>query len=140
MGPAMTSRTARPLPGPYRSIPVRGSPHRWGLGGAETLRDVSRALCYSGPMAATASGIAMRGISKRFGDVQALAGVDFALRRNEVHVLAGENGAGKTTLMNVLAGLYQADAGDITVDGRPVRIGSPRDALDAGIWMVHQHF
>ena len=91
-------------------------------------------------MVVAASGIAMRGINKRFGDVQALAGVDFALRRNEVHVLAGENGAGKTTLMNVLAGLYQADAGDITVDGRPVRIGSPRDALDAGIGMVHQHF
>src|SRR5579885_1610082 len=88
----------------------------------------------------TDSGIVLRGISKRFGDVQALAGVDFALRRHEVHVVAGENGAGKTTLMNVLAGLYRPDAGEIAIDGRPVHIGSPRDALRLGIGMVHQHF
>ncbi len=82
----------------------------------------------------------MVGIAKRFGDVQALTGVDFTLRRHEVHVVAGENGAGKTTLMNVLAGLYQPDAGHIAIDDRPVRITSPRDALDLGIGMVHQHF
>ncbi|MHB1134902.1 MAG: ABC transporter ATP-binding protein [Chloroflexota bacterium] len=84
--------------------------------------------------------IAMRGIGKRFGDVQALAGADFELRRQEVRVLVGENGAGKTSLMNVLAGLYQPDEGEILVDGRPARIASPRDALDHGIGMVHQHF
>ena len=82
----------------------------------------------------------MRGIAKRFGEVVALDSVDFSLRRREVHALAGENGAGKTTLMNVLAGLYQADAGEVAIDGRPVRIGSPRDALKLGIGMVHQHF
>lgn len=85
-------------------------------------------------------GIVMRAICKRFGDVQALAGVDFSLRRGEIHALVGENGAGKTTLMNVLAGLYQPDAGEIAVDGRQVRISSPRKALDLGIGMVHQHF
>jgi len=82
----------------------------------------------------------MRGISKSFGDVRALVDVDFELRHEEVHALAGENGAGKTTLMNVLAGLYQPDAGEIRVDGRPVRIGSPRAAIELGIGMVHQHF
>ena len=86
------------------------------------------------------SGIAMRGISKRFDRVQALVGVDFSLRRREVHALVGENGAGKTTLMNVLAGLCQPDAGKIVMDGRPVRISSPRRALELGIGMVHQHF
>ena len=84
--------------------------------------------------------IELRDIRKRFGQVRALAGVDFAVRRGEVHVLAGENGAGKTTLMNVLAGLYQPDAGEVVVRGRAVRITCPRDALGLGIGMVHQHF
>ena len=82
----------------------------------------------------------MLGIVKSFGSVRALDSVDFELPRNEVHVLAGENGAGKTTLMNVLAGLYGADAGSIEIDGAAVTIGSPRDAIDVGIGMVHQHF
>ena len=62
------------------------------------------------------------------------------LRPREVHVLAGENGSGKTTLMNVLSGLYRADAGTLWADGHQVVLGSPRDALRLGIGMVHQHF
>ncbi|MDR7483471.1 MAG: ABC transporter ATP-binding protein [Armatimonadota bacterium] len=83
--------------------------------------------------------VEMRGVWKRFGDVVALAGVDVAVRSGEIHALLGENGAGKTTLVNVLAGLYRADAGEIRLEGRPVRIASPRDAVTLGIGMVHQH-
>jgi general nucleoside transport system ATP-binding protein len=81
-----------------------------------------------------------RGIVKRFPGVLANDAVDFDLRRGEVHALLGENGAGKSTLMNILAGLYRPDAGDIRVEGRPVAFGSPRDAIAAGLGMVHQHF
>src|SRR3954462_6431976 len=82
----------------------------------------------------------MRGIEKRFGGVHALRGVDFQLRRGEVHALLGENGAGKSTLMNILSGLYEADEGTIAVQGAPVTIRSPRDAIAAGLGMIHQHF
>jgi general nucleoside transport system ATP-binding protein len=83
--------------------------------------------------------VEMRGVTKRFGQTVALRGVDLALRRGEIHGLLGENGAGKTTLMNVLSGLYRADAGTIVLDGRRVDIRSPADALAHGIGMVHQH-
>jgi simple sugar transport system ATP-binding protein len=83
--------------------------------------------------------VEMRGIAKRFGETEALRGVDFSVRRGEIHGLLGENGAGKTTLMNVLSGLYRADRGEVLVDGRPVAIRSPHDALGQGIGMVHQH-
>ena len=83
--------------------------------------------------------VEMRGVAKRFGETVALRGVDLALRRGEIHGLLGENGAGKTTLMNVLSGLYRADAGAVALDGRPVEIRSPADALGLGIGMVHQH-
>ncbi len=80
------------------------------------------------------------GIAKRFGSVQALRGADFALAPGDIHALLGENGAGKSTLMHVLFGLLAPDAGLIEVGGRPVRIGRPREAMDLGIGMVHQHF
>lgn len=81
-----------------------------------------------------------RGIVKQFPGVLANDRVDFELRRGEVHALLGENGAGKSTLMNILAGLYRPDAGEIEVEGVPVAFGSPRDAIGAGLGMVHQHF
>src|SRR5438105_12545049 len=84
--------------------------------------------------------VQMRGITKRFPGVVANDGVDFAAAGGEVHALLGENGAGKSTLSNILTGLYRPDEGEILVYGRPVEFSAPRDALDAGICMVHQHF
>ncbi|NLC98549.1 MAG: ATP-binding cassette domain-containing protein, partial [Actinomycetales bacterium] len=82
----------------------------------------------------------MTGIQKRFGPVNALIGVDLEVQPGEVHGLLGGNGAGKTTLMNVLYGLYDADGGAIEIDGSTATIKSPRDALAAGVGMVHQTF
>src|SRR5512140_40995 len=82
----------------------------------------------------------LKGIVKAFGGRPANDGVDLVLRAGEVAALLGENGAGKTTLMNILYGLYRPDAGEILIDGRPVEIRSPKDALRLGIGMVHQHF
>ena len=82
----------------------------------------------------------MRGIRKRFGDLQALDGVDLVVNEGEIHALVGENGAGKTTLMNVLYGLYHPDSGTIRYRERDVRITGPRDAIALGIGMIHQHF
>src|SRR5436190_15498216 len=82
----------------------------------------------------------MRGITKRFPGVVANERVDFEAAAGEVHALLGENGAGKSTLSNILTGLYRPDDGEIFVDGRQVHFHAPRDALEAGISMVHQHF
>src|SRR5436853_5510073 len=84
--------------------------------------------------------VALRGITKRFPGVVANDNIDFEAAEGEVHALLGENGAGKTTLSNILTGLYRPDEGEILLYGRPLELHSPRDALDAGIAMVHQHF
>ncbi len=86
----------------------------------------------------TAPLLNMRGVTKRFGGVQALRGVDFDLHAGEIHALLGENGAGKSTLMGVLAGVHAPDEGSVEIDGQPVHFASPRDAQAAGIATIFQ--
>ena len=82
----------------------------------------------------------LKGITKRFGTLVANDAIDLVVESGQIHSLLGENGAGKSTLMNVLYGLYKADAGQILLDGKPVEFAGPGDAMAAGIGMVHQHF
>ena len=84
--------------------------------------------------------IEMRGITKRYPGVLANDHIDLDVRPGEIHALLGENGAGKSTLMNILYGLADPDEGEILMDGQPVTIKNPSDAIDRGISMVHQHF
>ncbi|HET7031305.1 MAG TPA: ABC transporter ATP-binding protein [Candidatus Limnocylindrales bacterium] len=87
-----------------------------------------------------APALEMRGITKRYPGVVANDHIDLDVRPGEIHALLGENGAGKTTLMNILYGLARPDEGEILIDGSPVRIADPTDAIARGINMVHQHF
>ena len=88
----------------------------------------------------TVCAIELRNITKRFGSVVANDGINLALNRGEILSLLGENGSGKTTLMNMLAGIYFPDEGEILVEGKPVSIRSPKDAFQYGIGMIHQHY
>ena len=79
-------------------------------------------------------------LSKSFGGFKALSDVSLSVRKGEIRAVLGENGAGKTTLMNVIYGLYRPDSGQITIDGNPVELHSPADAIRHRIGMIHQHF
>jgi simple sugar transport system ATP-binding protein len=92
------------------------------------------------PAARADPAIELVGIDKHFGPVHANRAVDLQIAAGTIHGIVGENGAGKSTLMNILYGYYQADRGVIRVDGQERAIGSPEDAIRAGIGMVHQHF
>ena len=91
-------------------------------------------------MSQTTHAVEFKGITKRFGSNTANDSVDLYLDRGVIMSLLGENGSGKTTLMNMLAGIYFPDEGEILIDGKPVSIRSPKDAFDNGIGMIHQHF
>ena len=84
--------------------------------------------------------IEMRNIVKRFGNFTANDGINLTVHKGEIHAILGENGAGKSTLMNQLYGLLKPTSGDILVNGKKIEMNNPRDAIDAGIGMVHQHF
>jgi simple sugar transport system ATP-binding protein len=79
-----------------------------------------------------------RNVQKHFGHVVALRKANFTLRPNEVHAIVGDNGAGKSTLIKIISGVFQADAGEIAIDGRPVSIANPREARELGIETVYQ--
>src|SRR4051794_13015680 len=87
---------------------------------------------------ASAPTVAIRGLSKRYGGVQALVDMHLEVGRGHVHAVVGENGAGKSTLMKILAGVVRADAGEIELDGRPAALMSPKDAAAHGIGIVYQ--
>ncbi len=84
--------------------------------------------------------IELRAINKRFGNVRANKDVSLSILPGTIHGVIGENGAGKSTLMSILFGFYVADSGEILINGKPFRVSGPRDAIAAGIGMVHQHF
>ncbi len=84
--------------------------------------------------------IELQNITKRFGSVVANDKINLSVRKGEILCVLGENGSGKTTLMNMISGIYYPEEGRITVDGREVKIRSPKDSFDLGIGMVHQHF
>jgi simple sugar transport system ATP-binding protein len=108
------------------------------------MTDASDSTDQGSPAEPTETNVApaleMRGITKRYPGVVANDHINLTVRPGEIHALLGENGAGKTTLMNVLYGLATPDEGEILLDGQPVRIAGPSDAIARGINMVHQHF
>ena len=105
----------------------------WAACGPRGLSVLSREV-------ALAPAIELDGIDKRFGAVHANKAIDLVVERGTIHGIVGENGAGKSTLMSILYGFYEADAGEIRVNGTARRIRSSQDAIAAGIGMVHQHF
>ena len=82
----------------------------------------------------------LKNINKSFGHVQANKNINLIINQGTIHGIIGENGAGKSTLMSIVYGLYQADSGSIRVNGKEVKLKSPRDSIESGIGMVHQHF
>ena len=86
------------------------------------------------------SGLSLRGVTKRFGTLTANDHIDLDMVPGRIHCLLGENGAGKSTLMNILYGLLDSDEGQVFIDGTQQHFANPRQAMAAGIGMVHQHF
>ena len=84
--------------------------------------------------------VSMRDITKTFGNVVATDKMNLVVAEGEIHALLGENGAGKSTLMNMLSGIYIPDSGHIFIGGKEVKFSSPRDAINAGVGTIHQHF
>ena len=82
----------------------------------------------------------LRNITKTFGKVKANDEVSLKVEKGTIHAIVGENGAGKSTIMRIAYGFYRADSGEIVIDGKPVEIRNPHDAIGHGIGMVHQHF
>ena len=82
----------------------------------------------------------LKNITKTFGNVVANKDVSIKIEKGTIHAIVGENGAGKSTIMRIAYGFYKADSGEILVDGKPVSIKTPQDAINLGIGMVHQHF
>ena len=89
-------------------------------------------------MSSDAPALEMRGITKSFAGNSVLAGVSLRAAAGEVHALVGENGAGKSTLMKILAGVHRPDGGEILIEGRPVHLSRPADALAHGVAMIYQ--
>ena len=82
----------------------------------------------------------LKDINKSFGHVHANKNINLKINKGTIHGIIGENGAGKSTLMSIVYGLYQADSGSISVSGKEIKLKSPRDSIESGIGMVHQHF
>ncbi|MEM6465067.1 MAG: ABC transporter ATP-binding protein [Pseudomonadota bacterium] len=104
------------------------------------MADVQETEGRPATAASTPPAIELRGISKSFGPVQANKDIDLSVAKGTIHGIVGENGAGKSTLMSILYGFYQADRGEIYINGTPTKIDNSDDAIAAGIGMVHQHF
>ena len=109
---------------------------RWG----HDKMDFIASQRLEGSTAARPFAVELRHIDKRFGTVHANRDVSLSIAPGSITGIVGENGAGKSTLMSILYGFYEADSGEILIDGRPVVIASPADAIALGIGMVHQHF
>ena len=125
-------RRRRHLAAPEQHSRPDGSAGRGGARGAGRARRGARDM--------TTPIVEMRGITKSFGPVQALVDVNLRLMPGEVLGLVGDNSAGKSTLMKILTGAYQRDAGEILIDGEPVRFRSPHESRDRGIEMIYQDF
>ena len=106
------------------------------LSQARPIEDGAGLTCRGCGMTDTV--LEIRNVTRSFGPIRALCGINFDLKRGEIHAVAGENGAGKSTLMNVIDGILQPDTGEILIDGKPVRISSPAQAQRLGIGFVHQ--
>src|SRR5262245_39174689 len=130
--PPSTPRPARPLASPDTRLPCGGRL------GRRTTPSPQRGVTRMTRVAGRTPLLETRGVSKRFGAVQALDQVDFEVYAGEVVALVGDNGAGKSTLIKIISGIYTADAGEMWFDGQEARVHSPRDVARLGIATVYQ--